>query len=413
MRNGDAEMSIEADKNMFEGMLENKSVVVATGASISIYRMPDVIRDLRREGARTVVGMSRNSTKMVGPEVMRWASENPVITEITGEIEHINLFIGKKEGTALLISPASYDIIGKIANGIADDVPEIFFSFAFGHGVRTVIAPAMHKDMMQNKINKRNIDSLKENGIGIIEPSYDEEKAKLSDSRNIVDGVCRAFYGEELKGKRVLIVSGRGEEQLDPVRVITNKGTGFTGYWFARNSYRLGADQITYIGNSSMDLPLYVTYRECYSTDDIRDAAIDELSSNKYDIVLVPASLSDFKIKETSNKKISSDEEHKITLAPRGKVIKEIRKSHKGMMAVFNLSEEKDSEKIRAKFSEISPELIVCNEYGTKKGPFGKNTNSYRILLKNKEIEIKDEWKPVFTLKVLRLLSEQLRKESA
>ena len=406
-------MVLDADKNMFEGMLEGKRVIVATGASISLYRMPDVIRDLRREGADITVGMSEHSTAMVGPEVMRGASARPVMTESTGDIEHISLFIGQADNTALLISTASYDTIGKIANGIADDIPAIFFSFAFGHGVRTVIAPAMHRDMMLNKVNSRNLAFLKENGVSVIEPSFDDEKAKLSESRNIVDGVCRAFYGNELKGRNVLIISGRGEEELDPVRVITNKGTGFTGYWFARNSYRLGADQITYVGNSTVDLPAYVTHRKCYSTDEIMERTLEELSKKKYDVVLVPASLSDFRVKERSGKKISSGKEHTITLAPREKIIREIRKSHEGFLGVFNLSEETDMKKIRDKYSDIRPDLIMCNDYTPGDGPFGMSTNSYRILLKDGEVDLKDEWKPAFTLKVLRIVTELLGKGSA
>ena len=144
----------------FENMLNGKTVVVGTGASISIYRVPDLVRDLRREGADVVVIMTANSQELINPEVMRWASENQVITKITGKIEHISLFQTDPKNTAFLVSPASYDLIGKMANGISDDPVSLSFSFAHGNGNPVVIAPAMHKAMMTNPINADNLRKL-------------------------------------------------------------------------------------------------------------------------------------------------------------------------------------------------------------------------------------------------------------
>ncbi len=381
----------------FENMLSGKKVVIASSASISIYRIPDLIRDIKREGADVISGMSESAAKMVSPDVMKWASGHDVITKITGNIEHISLF---DENTILLIAPATYNTIAKMANGIADNIPSLFFSFAYGHGNPVVIVPAMHKDMMNNKINLENIKKLKDSGVLIVDPEYDDTKAKIADNDRIIDYLCRSIYGNKLKNKSVLIISGRSELNIDPVRILSNKSSGYTGYWLTRNAFRSGADMITYVGNSEYNIPSYATYMKKYNLKEIIVEINTYLSINKYDYIIMPMALMDFDINE-SKEKLSSDTKHNIELTVRPKVRDRIRDMSKNsILVLFSLDMENNYDE--NKFKKSDPDLVVLNNY---KHPFGETINDYTLVYNNKKEELKDYDKSKLSLKIYDVIS--------
>ncbi|HKJ96357.1 MAG TPA: bifunctional phosphopantothenoylcysteine decarboxylase/phosphopantothenate--cysteine ligase CoaBC [Thermoplasmataceae archaeon] len=393
-----------ADRNRFSGMLKGKRVVVAVTASISLYRVPDLIRDLRREGAQVFVGMSEEAASLISPKIMRWASGNEVTTELTGEIEHITLFEGQPGDTVLSITPCTHNTLGKIANGISDDVPSSFYSFAAGNGNKVVLSPAMHEGMYRNPSNRRNADFLTSIGVDIVPPEISEEKAKLSANAEIIDHICRAFYSHTLSGKKVIVIGGHTEEPIDPVRSLSNHGTGFTAYWFARSAFRLGASRITYVGNCTEDLPSYTNYIEAETSSEIEAEALKEVERG-YDIVLSPAAISDFRISGEFKEKISSSSSHQIKLEPRGKIIDRVREKHKGLLIPFNLTEEKDLELIREKFKKSGPEMIVSNSFA-ERDPFGETFNDYEIIKEDSVEELNNVSKPEMTLQVLRTAAE-------
>lgn len=367
-----------ADRNRFASMLRGKTVVLGITASISIYRVPDLIRDLRREGANVKVGMSREAVELVSPKIMEWASGNPVVTEMTGKIEHIAHFSGPADQTVLAVVPCTHNMMGKMAGGISDDVPSAFYSFATGNENSVVVAPAMHEGMYKNPSNGINASFLEKNGVDIIPPQISEEKAKLSASDEIVDHICRAFYQNRLAGKKVMIISGHTDEPLDPVRSVSNHGTGFTGYWLARVAYRLGASSVTYIGNSTVPLPSYVKHIYSVMSQDMERAVINELE-NGYDVVLSPASISDFTVDGRSKGKMDSAVSSTLKLVPRGKIVDIIRKKFNGVLVPFSLTSLKDGGEIMSKFRNSAPDIIVANGYsdGT---PFGRVLNDFAII---------------------------------
>lgn len=396
-----------ADRNRFTGMLRGKRVVVAVTASISIYKTPDLIRDLRREGAEVFVGMSREAMELVSPKIYEWASGNHVVTELTGGIEHISLFNGDQADTALAITPCTHNVLGKIANGISDNVPSAFFSYAAGNGNRIAVAPAMHEGMYRNPANRRNMEFLESMGVSIVPPLIAEDKAKLSENDFILDYVIRLFHDHVLSGKKILIMGGHTEEKIDPVRSLTNHGTGFTAYWFARSAFRLGAAAITYIGNCTESLPPYVKFVEAGSSSDIEDAVSEELKGS-YDVVLSPAAISDFTVDRSSEVKLPSSSDHRIELKPRGKVIDMVRKLHRGLLIPFNLTASKSTDGIRSKFASSTPDMIISNSFA-EKSPFGVTANDYEIILENSVEKIGKASKPEMTVEVLKLASGMLK----
>ncbi|WP_075056753.1 hypothetical protein [Thermogymnomonas acidicola] len=206
-------MSRPPRRGINTGCLEGRRILVATGGgSISIYRVPDIIREMRREGgAKVKVAMGgKASQALISHEVFRWASGNDVITEVSGRLEHISDVEGSD---ALVLMPASFDTIGKCANGIADEVQPLMFSNAVGSGVPVLFVPAMHQGMFRSPALRRNTDILRSMGALFVEPVVEEGKAKLAGPAEVIDAVARALAGQR-GGGRYLVVSGRGGEEV-------------------------------------------------------------------------------------------------------------------------------------------------------------------------------------------------------
>ena len=391
------------DPYRFENMLRGKTVVLGTGASISIYRVPDLVRDLRREGANVKVVMTQNSQEMISPDVMQWASGNDVITRISGKIEHISLFQDDPSNTSFLVSPASYDLIGKMANGISDDTVSLSFSFALGNENPVVIAPAMHKAMMINAVNRNNLEKLKNSGVLVVPPGIDTDKAKLSGNDQIIDYVARSYYGAEMGGKKVMIVSGHSSVMVDSVRDLVNGSTGFSGYWLCRNAFRLGAQSITFIGNSSYAMPQYADFHAAETFEEFSDETLKMLEMDEFDIVIVPAALPDFKVASSKREgKLKSGFKQTMELIPEEKLISRIRKLFSGRLVTFSLNSETDPVKIREKYSDAEPDLIVHNVLAEGESNFGEQTNSYKLIKRDRVVDLGVMSKQEMTLRVLR-----------
>lgn len=397
---------LEGDPEKFTSSLKGKRVVIAITASISIYRVPDIIRDLRREGAEVIAGMSREACSMMSPEIFKWATGNEVITEIGGNIEHVSFFEGRAADTLLLMLPASYNTIGKAASGISDDVPSLFFSFALGNGNPIVMSPVMHEGMMVNPINSGNLEKLHEYGVSLIPPMMESGKAKISQSGKVIDYVARAFNGNKLAGKKILIIGGHGEARIDPVRKITNSGTGFTATWLLRNSFRLGAGKICFVGNSIYGVPDYAEHRLASTFEEFRDSTASFLEEGKFDVIINVASLPDFKVSEDFAVKIDSARPKALNLIPVEKLNRIIRRSHTGKLVTFKLESSFDAKATEESVASYSPDIVVFNPYLSEKAPFGSVPNNYTLVRQGKAIELGKIPKPEMTLALL----EEVRK---
>ncbi len=376
--------------------LNDVQVVIGINASVSIYRIPDLVRELINEGATVRCGMSDSAQKLVNKEIYRWASGNEVITEITGKVEHIALF-SKPSETVLLLAPATYNLVGKIASGISDSVPSLLFTYAFGHGVKVIVAPAMHEDMLRNPIIVENMEKLASLGVKFVSPRIEDEKAKIPENDYLIDEVYRAIHGDILKDKRVLVISGRGEEPIDPVRVLSNKSTGTTGYWIARNLHRLGASHITLVGNSEMPLPRYVNHVRATETSEFYSKTKTELKEGKFDLVFVPAALTDFKILY-SESKIKSESRLNLEFTPREKLLTQIRKEYSGKMISFKLDHKKPE-------SLDASDFVVYNRLVAHGKNFGDEAVEYEILSSEGSSSLSAQNKEEATWKLLMHIS--------
>ena len=370
------------------GFLSGFKVILGVTASISVYRVPDLIRDMRREGAIVRVVPSEEALELVGKKVFQWASGEDVIHDITGRIEHVSEFEGESDSTVFAVVPATHNFIGKASSGVADDAPSLFFSYAAGNGNPIVISPAMHEAMFYNPIMRKNLEALEEIGVTVIPPKMEDGKAKIEENRTIEDYICRAARGRILAGKTILIIGGGTAEPLDAVRGIQNNSTGVTAYWLARTSFIYGAERIVYIGNCSQELPPYVHLVEASTTAEFEKVSLDSIRIYKPDAVFLPAALSDFNLPAVSNGKLDSALAHTVELKPRPKLINKLRKATKALVVAFKLTESrtKDSDKIE-NLGQYA-DMVVVNEIGIQSNPFGEGKKRYWIRKDKEETEM-------------------------
>lgn len=376
-------------------------VVLGITGSISVYRIPDLVRDLVREGAEVRCGLSEAAQSLVSDDVFEWASGFKAVTRISGKIEHISLFT-EPDKTVLLIAPATYNFIGKIANGIADTVPTLFFSYAFGKSVKVILSPAMHESMLKNPVLTENIERLHSLGVSFVQPKIEEEKAKIADYSYLIDSVYRSFFGSKFSGKRALVIGGHGEEPLDPVRVITNRSTGDTGYWLARNLYRLGCEQVTLVGNTPESLPPYVDFIPAVNTDQFYSLSLREAKDGDYDYIFLPAALTDFSV-SYSKTKIKSGDAFSLDLTPRKKLLTELRDIFSGEIVSFKLDHEEPS-------PDNLSDFIVFNRIVEKGSNFGEVPVDYRIIDPSGTSRITAQTKEEGTWKILLHVSVEGRR---
>ncbi len=396
MSTGVDEMCEECSKEFTK--LSGFRVVVGVTGSISVYRTPDLIRDLIREGAEVKCGLSEAARELVSEEVFTWASKNRAITHVSGQVEHITFF-DHPEKTVFLVAPATYDFIGKIASGIADTVPTLFFSYAFGHKVPVIVAPAMHESMMKNPVLVDNMEKLHSLGVTFVQPRIEEGKAKISDSSYLVDSVYRAFYGSAFQGKRALVIAGHGEEAIDPVRVLSNRASGKTGYWLARNLYRLGCEKIKFIGNSTEPVPSYVDLETVTDRDLFYSTTLQEVRDGDYDYIFLPAALPDFTI-EYSKTKIKSGKPITLDLSPRKKLLSEVKEIFNGKIVSFKLDHEEPGK-------EETDDFVVFNRIREAGGNFGDVPVEYTVVGKTGRSKVTASSKEEGTWKILRHVSRE------
>ena len=380
-----------------EKPLIGTDIIFCTGASISIYRIPDIMRDLIDAGASIIPVMSKNSESLITKTTIQWASGQEVIDELTGRMEHITLLEKDPEKKVLLICPATYDQIGKFASGIADGVVEALFAYALGHKIRIVIVPAMHLDMYQNPIMTQNLDRLSGLGIRILKPNIADGKAKIQSSEEIMDAILRS--GVKENGKRILIVSGRSEVSIDPVRAITNRSSGITGKWLARWAYRSGFGKITLIGNCSEAFPSYVDVLKCIVNSEYYQITNEELSTGTYDGIIIAAALSDYEYKQNENK-IDSSSDLLLHLKPVKKLRQMVKEQFKIPMISFKLTH-RDSN-----LNPDNDEIVVVNYI--EDNVIGAESGTYSFIVNGKAGKEKTMCKSEMAQHAINLLERRI-----
>lgn len=374
-------------------MLKDKTVVIGVSGGIAVYKTLDVVSRLRKLGVNVNVIMTKSATEFVTPLSFQSLSQNYVVCDMfedpkTWDVEHISL---AKRADVFLIAPATANIIGKIANGIADDM---LTTTVMATKAKVLIAPAMNTNMYENPILQRNINTLKELGYNFVEPESgrlacgDTGKGKLASPETIVDEVVKLLSkDQDLKGKSIIVTAGPTVESIDPMRYITNRSTGKMGYSIAKEAIERGADVTLITGPTNLTPPQNLKKLvKIESAKDMYEAVLENLDEN--DVVIKSAAVADYKPKNYSNKKIKkSDDDLVIELDRNKDIAQEIGKIKNNKILVGFAAETNDLiENASLKIKKKNLDFIVANDLTKEGAGFGVDTNIVKIIDKEGNI---------------------------
>lgn len=373
-------------------MQEKKTVVLGVTGGIAAYKALDIVSRLRKKDINVHVIMTKSAAEFVTPLSFQSLSQNYVVEDMFAEpkswdIEHISL---ASKADIFAIAPASANIIGKIANGIADDM---LSTTVMATKAPVLLAPAMNTNMYDNPIVQKNIEFLKSMGYFFIEPDEGRlacgvtGKGKLAEPEKIVDVIDMLLHNnKDLAGKRVLVTAGPTREDIDPVRFITNRSSGKMGYAIARAARNRGADVTLISGPVGLTPPEKVRYVGVYSADDMYREVVNHFENA--DIVIKSAAVADYRPKNKSDIKIKkSDDDMEIPLTRNKDILKELGKMKKNQILVGFAAETNDLiQNAQRKVLKKNLDAIVANDVTMEKSGFNTDTNTVKIIDKSGNI---------------------------
>ncbi len=328
-------------------MLAGTNVVLGVSGSIAAVKTVELAHELRRRGAEVRAVMSGSAQGIIHPWSLEFATERPVVTEITGAVEHVELCGYDGWADVLLLAPATANTIGKVAAAVDDTPVTTTATTALGAGVPIVVAPAMHEPMYDHPGVLEAIERLESWGIGFVEPRIEEGKAKIASEEAIVLDVARAAGDRPLAGRHVVVTSGPTSESIDPVRVLTNRASGRTGRAVAKACYVRGAD-VTLVHDGD-DVP-YADVRRVESASEMLEA-VESVADGAAALVSA-AAIGDYTV-EPASEKIRSGGKLTLELEPTPKLIDTIRGEHPDLPIVgFKLETSGDDESMTARARE-------------------------------------------------------------
>jgi phosphopantothenoylcysteine decarboxylase/phosphopantothenate--cysteine ligase len=401
--------------------LKDKSIVLCITGSVAAVQCSEIARELMRHGAEVFVVMSHMAQRIIHPYLMEWATGNPVVTELTGKLEHVAL-VGEYPNTtdAILVAPATANTISKIACGIDDTPVTSVVSVAFGLDVPILIVPAMHESMYRHGIITDHIKKLQALGVEIIGPRIEEGKAKIEVTEEIVEAVIRKLAIKDMIDMRLLVTAGPTIEYIDPVRVITNKSSGKMGIAVAEEARRRGAEVTLVIGREMVPPPVGMKVIHAETTKIMRAAVLSELKSTQYSVFVATAAAADFEPEKVFESKVDTHTTSKLELKLKStpKIIDEAKKTSPKTFLVAFKAEYKLSDKDlvnnaykRLKTSHAN--LMVANDVGRQGVGFQTDTNEVFVINKNKRvIHLPLTSKQEISRKLLDIIVEEIRGKS-
>lgn len=376
-------------------MLKGKTVVLGVTGSIAAYKIADLASMLVKKHADVNVIMTENATNFINPITFETLTGNKCLVDTFDRnfqfnVEHVAL---AKRADVFLVAPASANIIGKIANGIADDMLSTTIMPA---KCPKLIAPAMNTGMLENPIVQDNIRKLGTYGYEIIESDSgylacgDTGKGKLPSAEVLLDYIERALaQKKDMAGLKVLVTAGPTQEAIDPVRYITNHSTGKMGYAIAKRAMLRGADVTLVTGKTEITPPGFVNVVDITSAEDMYREVMDR--SDKQDIIIKAAAVADYRPADTADEKIKkTDDDMRIELTRTKDILKELgqRRIDKGIegqiICGFSMETKDLVENSRRKLESKHIDMIAANNLKDDGAGFGVDTNVITLITKDK-----------------------------
>lgn len=377
--------------------MNNKCVVIGVSGGVAVYKALEVISRLRKKDIEVRVIMTESAQKFVTPLSFQSLSQNMVTTDMfdepkAWEIQHISL---AKKADLMLVLPATANIIGKVANGIADDM---LSTTIMATKAPVVFSPAMNTNMYENPIVQNNIEKLKSFGYEFIEPASgrlacgDVGAGKLADVEDIYEFVLKTLYKtSDLEGKKVLITAGPTISPIDPVRFITNRSTGKMGYAIAEEARNRGAEVTLISGPTNIKPPYGVKIIKISTNEEMKNEVLKYFDET--DIVIKSAAVADYKTLTYSEQKIKKGEGNLNLEFTRDSDILSILGEKKTSQILVGFAAESNNleENATRKLIKKNLDLIVGNDITAKETGFGSDDNKVIFISKTGEKTVLDK----------------------
>jgi phosphopantothenoylcysteine decarboxylase/phosphopantothenate--cysteine ligase len=303
-------------------MLQGVQVALGVSGSIAAVKTVELAHELRRQGA-SVRGVTTPAAEwIINPWSLEFATDNPVVTELTGAVEHVELCGREGWADVLLIAPATANTVGKMAAAIDDSPVTTCATTAIGADLPVVVAPAMHEPMYDHPGVLESIDTLESWGVQFVDPRIEEGKAKIATEDAIATELARATTPDSLTDRTVVVTSGATTESIDPIRTLSNRASGRTGRAVARACYARGAEVV--LVHNGPDLP-WATVEQVESAREMTDAVLDHVADA--DALVSAAAISDYTVETASEKIRSGQTDLTLDLTPTPKLIDTVREA--------------------------------------------------------------------------------------
>ena len=383
-------------------MLKGKTVLLAVSGSIAAYKIANLARMLKKLGCNVHVLMTCNATQFINPITFETLTANKCLIDTFDRnfqysVEHVAL---AKQADVVMVAPASANVIGKIANGIADDM---LTTTVMACPCPVIVAPAMNHNMYHNPIVKNNIEKLSSFGYKIITPASgmlangDMGDGRMPEEKELLWHILKEIaFKKDLAGKKVLITAGATREAIDPVRFITNHSSGKMGFALAKAAMLRGAEVTVVAAHTEAEVPMFINLVPVVSAEDMFNE-VTKLAPTQ-DIIIKAAAVSDYTpVTKAESKLKKADNDLTVELKRTKDILKYLGENKKNGQFICGFSMETDNviENSSKKLTSKNCDMICANSLKEKGAGFGTDTNIITLITKNgtEELELmsKDE----------------------
>lgn len=399
-------------------MLKGKTVVLAISGSIAAYKIASLASALGKLHADVQVLMTQNATNFINPITFETLTGNKCLVDTFDRnfqysVEHVAL---AKRADVVLVAPASANVIGKIANGIADDM---LTTTVMACKCKKIISPAMNTQMFENLIVQDNLKKLEHYGYEVIQPAVgllackDVGQGKMPEPETLLEYILQEVaYEKDLKGKKILVTAGPTQEPIDPVRYLTNHSSGKMGYAIAKVCSMRGAEVTLVSGKTAIKPPLFVDVVPVTTAREMYEAVTGR--SDRQDIVIKAAAVADYRPKTISEQKVKkTDEELSIEMERTDDILKYLgeHKRANQFLCGFSMETEHMLENSRKKLKKKNLDMIVANNVKVEGAGFAGDTNIVTLITADDETQLPLLSKEETAVEIMNKILEQTEKQ--
>jgi phosphopantothenoylcysteine decarboxylase / phosphopantothenate---cysteine ligase len=398
--------------------LANKHILVAVSGGIAAYKSAEFVRALQRAGAQVRVVMTESATKFITPLTFQALSGYPVNTSDNASfdkagMDHIAL---SRWSDAIIIAPATANIIAKISNGVADSFVS---SLCLAHQGYLAVAPAMNQAMWNNSATQQNIATLLTRNVGVFGPAQglqacgESGEGRMLEPDDLVQQCISLFTNTTLTAKKVVITAGPTVEPIDPVRFISNRSSGKMGYAIADAALEAGAQVTVISGPTHLPENARINYVHVETAQQMYAAAMEHCAGA--DLFIAAAAVADYQPVKVSDQKIKKNNDNlSIQLSPTPDILKEIKLSQPSLFCVgFAAETENVVEHASAKLRNKSLNMIIANQVGLPDQGFDSDYNSVEIISATETVSISCARKAELARALIKNIADQLKKQTS